>query len=108
MAGQLKKLFDAEVTIGDSAPADAVNVINLGTRASCPVGARLGDAWPQPSPREGVLKSIDLDGKKALLAAGGGSRAVLSAAYRLGEAYGIRYVRFGDLYPATPPHFTLR
>jgi hypothetical protein len=105
MAGQLQKLFDAEVTIGESAAGE--NVIYLGTRQSCPIAEKLGDAWPKQNENGQDLRTVDVDGKPALLVAGGSPKAVLWATYELGKAYGIRYFRFGDLYPTSPPQFTL-
>lgn len=105
MSGQLKKLFDADVTIGESATGD--NVIYLGTQTSSPIAAKLGDAWPKLSEQGHALKSIDVDGKAALLVAGGSPRAVLWTTYELGKAFGVRYFRFGDLYPPVPAEFKL-
>jgi hypothetical protein len=106
MAGQLKKLFDAEVKIAAAAPTDAANVIYLGTKQSSPLAEKLGEAWPPLSEQDQVLKSLEVDGKKLLLVAGGSPRAVLWAAYELGWRFGIRYFPFGDIYP-TAPTFTL-
>lgn len=106
MAGQLKKLFEADVAIVAAAPNDATNVIHLGTKDSSPLAAKFGDGWPKLSDQGHALKSLDVDGKKALLVAGGSPRAVLWCAYELGWQYGIRYFSFGDLFP-TAPTFTL-
>ena len=105
MAGQLKKLFDAEVRFGTTAPANAANVIVLGTPLSNPLIAKFGEL-PDGPEQNFVVYSGKLGDKDALVVGGVNARTVLSAAYELGWRLGIRYFTFGDLYPTSPPAFT--
>lgn len=107
MAGQLKKLFEADVTISTTAPADAANVILLGNPATHEVLKDLNLALPKLSDQGHALKSVKLGDKAVLVVAGGSPRAVMWAAYELGWQFGIRYFLFGDLFPTQPKPFTV-
>ncbi len=109
MAAQLKKLFAAEVRIHKGKPpADAQHIIYLGESYNHPVGDKI--KWPEPhiGTSGQWLKSLEVDGKPALIVAGAGRAATLWAAYELGWHFGIRYFPFGDLYPINNPQFSLQ
>jgi hypothetical protein len=107
MSGQLKKLFDAEVTIGASAPADAENIVLLGNPLTHEVMRDLNLVLPNLSDHSRALKTVKIGDRTMLVVSGGSPRDVLRAVYELGKAFGVRYFRFGDLYPTTPPQFRL-
>lgn len=102
LAGQLKKLFDAKVTIGDSAAAEAERVIFLGTRDSCSLAAELDSNQLESGY---VMKTLNADGREVFLIAGVDGRGVLDGVYGYGRFFGVRAFRFGDLYPTTAPSF---
>ena len=101
----LKKLFDAEVRIGDKLPTSADNVMLLGTQASLPETGRLQNAWPA-SERAHTILSWKLDDRPVLVLCGGSPRAVLWAVYDYAYRQGMRSFLFDDLYPTSPPKFT--
>jgi hypothetical protein len=108
MAGQLKKLFEAETTIATAAPADAEHVILLGNPATHPLMRPLSQILPgRPVEQEWVHWSLKSGERTHLLVAGGSPRAVLWSVYELGWHFGIRYFTFGDLYPTSPKPFSL-
>ncbi len=107
MAGQLKKLFEADVTIGTAVPTDAADVILLGNPATHAVLNDPNLALPKLSDQGHALKSVKLGDKTVLVVAGGSPRAVMWAAYELGWQFGIRYFLFGDLFPTQSKPFTL-
>jgi hypothetical protein len=108
MSGQLKTLFDAEVTVRDSVSAGAANVILLGQPATNPGLAKaIGDSWPKLSDQGIVLKSVGPSEKPRLVVGGGSPTATLWAVYELGHRYGLRYMLSGDALPAKPAQFTL-
>jgi len=107
MAGQLKKLFDAETTITTALPADAEHVILLGHPATHAAMKDLKQALPKLSDQGHALKSLKIGERTILVVTGGTSRSILWAAYELGWHFGVRYFLFGDLLPATTREFTL-
>lgn len=106
MAGQLKKLYDAEVRIGTTVPSGAKNVVLVGTEQSNPHFKKLGLNLPAALQHDYALKSYPKDGTNVLAVVGANPQTVLWAAYELGWRLGIRYFAFGDLYPTAPPAFT--
>lgn len=106
MAGQLKKLFNAEVRIGTSLPADSKNIILVGTEQSNPHFKTLGLNLPAVLQQDHALKSYPHEGSNVLVVVGANPQSVLWAGYELGWRLGIRYFTFGDLYPTAPPAFT--
>jgi len=107
VAGQLKKLFEAETTIAAAAPSGAEHVVLLGNPATHAVMKDLNPKLPKLSDDGHALKSMKLGERSLLVIAGGSPRAVLWGAYELGWQFGIRYFLFGDLYPTSPRPFTL-
>jgi hypothetical protein len=104
-AALLKKLFDADVHIARTTPPpDAQNVIYLGSIYEHPVGENV--KLPNVGAGGHFAKSMDVNGKPALVLGGAGTNATLWAAYQLGWHYGVRYFPFGDLYPIDVPQFT--
>lgn len=108
MSGQLKTLFDAEVTVSNSIRPDAANVILLGQPDTNPALAKaIGDAWPKLTEQGIVIKTIGPADKRQLIVGGGSPVATLWAVYELGHRYGLRYLLSGDALPATLATFTL-
>lgn len=105
MAGQLKKLFDADVRIGTTVPPGATNVILLGTPASHSAIKDLDLGESDIGEQVHLVKSIKLGNQTVLAVVGGSPRAALWATYELGWHHGIRYFLFGDLYPTNAPTF---
>ena len=107
LAGQLKALFDAEVHISEKLPEKSDYPILVGSPQTNPaVRALAGDRWPKLTDQGHVVRSIERDGRKALLVGGGSPAATLWAVYELGHHFGIRYLLSGDVMPAEKP--TLR
>jgi Glycosyl hydrolase family 67 N-terminus len=107
LAGQFRKLFEAEVTIGDSVPSEKTPLIVVGSPKTNPALKPIEAAWPELSYQGHLLKSVRLNDRPALVVGGGSSVATLWAAYELGHRFGIRYFLFGDLYPVRPPELKL-
>lgn len=107
LAGQWKKLFDADVTIAASAPAEAGPLILLGDPSKNPELKSIGADWPKLSDQGHLLRSIDFKGRPALVVGGGSPVATLWAAYELGRRFGVRSFLFGDIYPEQPPELKL-
>jgi hypothetical protein len=107
LTGQFKKLFDAETSVSTESPADADNVILLGTSATFGKTTGLKSYLPELNGANCVVKSVKLDGRTRLVVAAGDPRGVLNGAYEVGWYFGIRYFDFGDLYPPSPKPFTL-
>lgn len=107
LAGQFKKLFDADVRIGAKVPASSTHLILLGSPATNPAVKALGDVWPKLTDQGHVLRSVKSAKGQTLLCGGGSPVATLWAVYELGHHFGIRYMLFGDLLPVTTPELTL-
>lgn len=105
LAGQFKRLFEAEVKIADAVPKDAANVIIVGSPAT---NSQLkGVSWPKLSDQGHVAFSSKIDGKPALVVGGGSPVATLWAVYEVGHKFGVRYALYGDIFPAVKPEFKL-
>ena len=105
LAGQFRRLFAAQVTVG-AQPAGAAPVrVLIGSPQTNPaVRAAIGDRWPQLSDQGLVIRSLELAGANgaevAGLVVGGGSPvATLWAVYELGHRRGVRYLSRGDIFP---------
>ncbi len=105
LAAQLQQLFEAQVTIAETAPAAVDHLILLGSPASNPSIPKA--TWPKLTDQGHLLRSIELDGRKALLIGGSSPVATLWAVYELGHRFGIRYMLDGDILPAEQPAFKL-
>lgn len=108
LAGQFRKLFDADVTIGEALPAETGGALILvGSPATNPALKPAEKSWPKLSDQGHLVKSLRLSGRPAVAVGGGSPVATLWAAYELGRHFGIRYFLFGDLYPVNPPELKL-
>jgi len=107
LAGQFKRLFDAEVRIGDKVPEDANYLIFVGSPATNTEIKSRRVPWPKLSDQGHVLRSVKFRAGQALVAGGGSPVATLWAVYELGHHFGIRYALFGDMYPAVSPELRL-
>lgn len=107
LAGQFKKLFDADVVIGEKRSADATHVILLGSPDTNPVVKELGDVFPKLTDQGHVLRSVKSAKVPTLLVGGGSPVATLWAVYELGHHFGIRSMLFGDMFPVVPPELKL-
>lgn len=100
LAAILERVCKATVTTATSLPANG-DVIVLGSPTSNPDVVEIaGPQWPKLSPQGHVLKSVDLNGRKALLAGGGSPVATQWAAYEVAYQHGVRFMLFGDVDPA--------
>jgi hypothetical protein len=103
LAGQLKKLFGAQVQVSNSIREAGKHCILLGSPATNPaIKYVMVDGWPKLSDQGQLLRSIDSDGYKTLVVGGGSPVATLWAVYELGQRFGIRYLLHGDMYPLKP------
>lgn len=108
LAGQFKKLFEADVTVSEQVPAGAGPLILIGTPATNPALKPLSANWPKLTDQGHLVRSVKLGDRKVLVVGGGSPVATLWAAYELGHHFGIRYALFGDMYPGeAPPEFKL-
>ena len=108
LASQFRQLFDADVSIDTSAPADSRNIILLGSPATNP--AIDPDHWdPGLSAQGQLIESLgkEDDGTNRLMVGGGSPVATLWAVYELGHHFGMRYLLHGDFAPIDKPEFSL-
>ncbi|MFN0054250.1 MAG: alpha-glucuronidase family glycosyl hydrolase [Planctomycetales bacterium] len=107
MAGQLRKLFDADARVATESSKGNVEAILVGTPRTNPALAFLADSWPKLSDQGHLVRSVKRNGRTVVAVGGGSPVATLWAAYELGHHFGIRYFLFGDLYPVGSPKFDL-
>ncbi|MBI3866558.1 MAG: hypothetical protein HY290_32145, partial [Planctomycetia bacterium] len=107
LAGQFKRLFDADVHMGDVRRAETDHLILLGSPRTNPSIEVQKLAWPKLSDQGHLLRSTRAGSRPALIVGGGSPVATLWAAYELGQRFGIRYMLFGDLDPIEPPALKL-
>ncbi len=107
LSDQFQKLFEADVKIGEKVPADASHLILIGSPATNPALQPLTEKWPKLTDQGHLVRSVQIDGKNALVVGGGSPVATMWAAYELGHHFGIRYVLFGDMFPAETPELKL-
>ena len=105
LAGQLTRLYQAEVATATAVPAQAEHVILVGSPTTNP--AIPAEAWPKLSDQGHVVKSLPRDGKPSLVIGGGSPAATYWAVAEHGYRLGIRSFTFGDLDPISPPAFHL-
>lgn len=112
-AGQLaewfKPLFGAETTIATEVPAKADHLILLGSPATnVAVKAWVGETLPVDL-EEGafLLKSVEKDGRTALLVSGEKPTTTFWAACELAHHFGIRCLVNRDYYPLDKPELKL-
>jgi hypothetical protein len=107
LAGQFRRLFDAESKISDRIPSESEHLILVGNPTSNPAIKSLDVKWPKLSDQGHVLRSAKAGGRPALVVGGDSPVATLWAAYELGQRFGIRYMLFGDLDPVVKPELKL-
>lgn len=111
LARQLKRLYEADVKIGSTAPAKAEHVLFVGSPDTNASMKPFADAWPSGDKKltdQGhLLRSVSYNKRPALLIGGGSPVATYWAVAEFGHRLGIRSMLFGDLDPVSPPAFTL-
>lgn len=109
LAGQLRQLFDADVTVGEKVPIHSERLILLGQPDSNPsLKSFAGTRWPKLGPQGHVVRSVEHEGRSALVIGGGSPIATLWAVYELGHHFGIRYLLYGDAMPTQRPKLDLK
>jgi len=102
LQSQFKRLFDAEITLGNSAPAASGNLVLVGSPTTNPaLKASVGKNFPKLSEQGIALKSFQNGQQSGIVVGGGSPVATLWAAYELGHRFGIRYLFRGDIYPGS-------
>ncbi|MGE3316722.1 MAG: hypothetical protein AB7O26_16515 [Planctomycetaceae bacterium] len=100
-ATQFKKLFGVEAVLVTELSRDAQNVVLIGSPDTNPaMKSALGGKWPKVSEQGIVIKSVDINGKPALVIGGGSSAATFWAVAEFGYRNGVRYLIHDDVYPA--------
>ena len=66
LAAQFRKLFDADVTIGDAIPSEKSALVVIGSPKTNPVLKPIESAWPELSHQGHLLKSMTLKDRPAL------------------------------------------
>lgn len=100
-AAQFQRLFSVETVVAAEASPDANSVVLIGSPETNPaVKDALGDNWPKVSDQGIVIKSIERNGKPALILGGGSPAATFWAVCEFGYRNGIRYLLHEDIYPA--------
>lgn len=99
-----ERIFGARVEIA-AKPVPADFYVLLGGAGSNPAVAKVceGAPFPELSDQGFVLRSVEFEGKPALIAGGKTPRATLWAAYALAEEWGVRFLLHGDVLPAWRP-----
>ncbi len=111
LSNQLKRVYEAEVKIASTAPADALHVIFVGSPDTNASMKPFADSWPggdkKLTDQGHLLRSVTHKNKPALLIGGGSPVATYWAVAEFGHHLGIRSMFFGDLDPISPPPFKL-
>lgn len=111
LSAQLKRVYEADVKIGSTAPADAPHVIFVGSPDTNASMKPFANSWPSGDKKltdQGhLLRSVTHRDRPALLIGGGSPVATYWAVAEFGHRLGIRSLLFGDLDPVAPPTFTL-
>ena len=111
LANQLKRVYEADVKIGSTAPADAPHVIFVGSPDTNASMKLFAGSWPSGDKKltdQGhLLRSVTHRDRPALLIGGGSPVATYWAVAEFGHHLGIRSMLFGDLDPVAPQTFTL-
>ncbi len=111
LSSQLKRIYEAEVKIGSTAPADAPHVLFVGNPDTNASMKPFADSWPSGDKKltdQGhLLRSVTHRDRPALLIGGGSPVATYWAVAEFGHRLGIRPMLFGDLDPISPPEFKL-
>lgn len=111
LASQLKRIYEAEVKIGSTVPADSPHVIFVGSPDTNASMKPFADSWPlgdkKLTDQGHLLRSIAFRDRSALLVGGGSPVATYWAVAEFGHRLGVRSMLFGDLDPVSPPPFGL-
>lgn len=111
LASQLKRLYEADVKIGSTAPANAEHVFFVGSPDTNASMKPFADSWPSGDKKltdQGhLLRSVTHRDRPALLIGGGSPVATFWAVAEFGHRMGIRSMLFGDLDPVTQPRFEI-
>ncbi len=108
IAADLKKIYDAQVTISTTASDDAGHVLFVGRPESLPIiQENVSKKWSNLAEQDHFLLTIKFRGKPALLVGGGSAQATYWAASEYAHSLGVRSMLFGDLYPVAPKAFSL-
>ncbi|MBC7820993.1 MAG: hypothetical protein IAG10_29255 [Planctomycetaceae bacterium] len=112
LASQLKRVYEADVKIGSTAPADSPHIIFVGCPDTNPSMKPFADSWPSGDKKltdQGhLIRSVTHSNKPALLIGGGSPVATYWAVAEFGHRLGIRSMLFGDLDPVAPPPLLLQ
>lgn len=108
IATDLKKIYDAQVTIS-ATPSDAAeHLIFVGTPETLSIiKENVSEKWPNLNGQEHFLLTIKFRDKPALLVGGRADQATYWAASEYAHSLGVRPMLFGDLYPVTAKPFSL-
>src|SRR5687768_141273 len=71
VADQLRRLYQAEVQIATTAPAEAMHVILVASPESSPQVREPASQWPKLSDQGQVVRTVKFRGRPALLVGGG-------------------------------------
>ena len=108
IAADLKKIYDAQVTVSTTVSDSADHFIFVGTPESLPIiQENVSKKWSNPNEQDHFLLTIKVRGKPALLVGGRSSQATYWAASEYAHSLGVRSMLFGDLYPVIPKAFSL-
>lgn len=109
LAHYLDRLFHIDSSPSTASKSDPIALLLLGNPETNPaVATALGpEGWPDASDQGIVLKRTSVNGTPALVVGGGSPVATLWAVYELAEFWGVRYLQSGDVFPETPPVFSL-
>ncbi len=111
LSGQLKRVYEADVKIGSTAPADAPHVIFVGSPDTNASMKPFADSWPSGDKKltdQGhLLRSVTHNNRPALLIGGGSPVATYWGVAEHGHRLGIRSMLYGDLDPISPPPFKI-
>ena len=111
LASQLKRLYEADVKIGSTTPANAEHVLFVGSPETNANMKPFAGSWPSGDKKltdQGhLLRSVTHHNRPVLLIGGGSPVATYWAAAEFGYRLGIRSMLFGDLDPISPPEFKL-
>jgi alpha-glucuronidase len=106
LESQFRRLFvNIHTSLSHQPTSEAELLILVGSPQTNPHLKRaVGDLWPDCSDQGLVIKSVNLDGRQALVVGGGSPVATLWAVYELGQRYGVRYLLRDDVYPQKKCH----
>lgn len=105
IATDLKKIYEAEVTISSTVPLSAENLIFVGAHPM--TKEDVSRKWPNLKEQDHFLLTLSFNGKPALLVGGHSPAATYWAASEFAHSLGVRSFLFGDLYPVSPKPFSL-